>query len=396
MLNLISYCRSGVLGERKWRCGDCGHAEVMPQSCGNRHCPTCLGPRQRIWSEQVCKRLPAVEHFHVVFTLPGELRALSQLNPREVLGVLFAAVAECLKVFMADKWQSQGGFLAVLHTWGQLLQWHPHLHVLVSAGGLDSVSHRWRDQRGDYLFDVHALNQVYRAIFLRRLRVLEEELSWPWDLQDKGAREAWWTDLSRRNWNVYSAATLGHTQEVVRYLAAYTSRVAIAPQRICGRDQEAGTVSFHYRDRRADGEQKVKTLKEAEFVRRFAQHILPKGFQRIRYYGFLHPARYESIRERLPQGGPEEDPRTLQPVCPRCGSANWTSCARHDKVLDHVRAPDRTHLGGPEVGRRSKPMGRSVSLLRDRSPPSVQQPGCCRPRSPRLDVSIVASSAAEH
>ena len=395
VLNLIGHCRTGVLGERKWRCEGCGHAEVVPQSCGNRHCPVCLGPRQLEWSAKVCERLPAVEHFHVVFTIPGELKGTSLRNPREVLGILMRASAETLQVFMADKWKARGGFLSVLHTWGQQLQWHPHVHVLVSAGGLDLETGKWRRRRSDYLFAVRALSRVYRAIFLKHLRAMEEDLYWAGPLARQDLRDGLWQRLVSRDWCVYSAPTLGHTREVVRYLARYTSRVAISPHRICGHDREAGTVSLRYRDNRSGKEAKVLTLPRGEFVRRFAQHILPKGFQRIRYYGFLHPARYEGIKERLPTSDTREQNVAVEPVCQRCGASNWTVRPRCGSLAGSEGTEVTTNLGGRFDGSRSKPMGTSVSLLSGRAPPQRPTRGWRQPRHPQKSRSIVASEVPQ-
>jgi hypothetical protein len=347
------------------------------------------------WSAKVCERLPAVEHFHVVFTVPKEVKLLSRRNPRELLGILMRASAETLQVFMADKWKSQGGMLAVLHTWGQQLQWHPHVHLLVSAGGLELESGRWRRRRGDYLFAVKALGQVYRAIFLREVRAVEQELYWPGRLARQDQRDAWWQRLCRRDWCVYSAPTLGHTREVVRYLARYTSRVAISPQRLCGHDREAETVSLRYKDNRGGGQTEKLTLSRREFVWRFAQHILPKGFQRIRYYGFLHPARYGKIKERLPRSELGEQAVRVEPVCQRCGTSNWTVKPRCGRVSGDAKTAAATILDGRSVTTRSMPMGTSVSLLNDRAPPPRPTSRWRTPRPPPQMTSIVENEVPQ-
>ncbi|MCP5543411.1 MAG: transposase zinc-binding domain-containing protein [Akkermansiaceae bacterium] len=146
-LNLMAHCRQGALGYNQARAGGCRHQEWYASSCGNRHCPNCLGPRQAEWSEKVCERLPDCPHFHVVFTVPKEFHDFFKLNYRIAADALFGAAAETLKLFQRNNWRTEGGFLGVLHTWGRALNWHPHLHVLVSAGGRDVSTGRWRQAR---------------------------------------------------------------------------------------------------------------------------------------------------------------------------------------------------------------------------------------------------------
>jgi len=326
-LNLIAHCREGTLGYNTARCGECHHEQWYASSCGDRHCPNCLGPRQAAWSEEVCARLPDCPHFHVVFTVPEELHDFFEENYEVGANELFGAAAETLKLFQKNNWGMEGGFLAVLHTWGRALNWHPHLHALVSAGGRDCVSGAWKAARANYLFPVRSMSKVFGAIFLRRLEALEcnAEIKWPTELATPEARRNWRVKMAKRNWNIFSRATLGNTRAVVRYLARYTSRIAISNQRIKSLDTEKRTVSFEWKDYK-DGQQiKEMTMEGGTFLRCFARHLVPKGFRRIRYFGLL-AGRKNRIEEL--QGAPQasigekaQDP--AQPVCTKCGSRHW-------------------------------------------------------------------------
>jgi hypothetical protein len=220
-----------------------------------------------------------------------------------------------------------GGFLAVLHTWGRALNWHPHLHVLSGAGGKDRATGRWRQARAGYLFPVKAMSKVFGAIMLRRIEALEgsREVNWPAGLESLEARRDWRLRLAGRNWNIFSRPTLGNTRAVVRYLARYTSRIAMSNQRLTRVDEEQRTVSFHFKDYRDGGRTKELTMAGADFLRCFTRHLVPKGFRRVRYYGLL-AGRKGRIRE-LP-GAPrrsigERSTTPPRPVCPRCGDRRW-------------------------------------------------------------------------
>jgi hypothetical protein len=327
-LNLLALCRQGGLGFNRARCEDCRHQEWYASSCGNRHCPNCLGPRQAQWSEQVCQRLPDCPHFHVVFTVPEELSAFFEKNYTIAAEILFGAAAETLKLFQKNNWRMDGGFLAVLHTWGRALNWHPHLHVLVSAGGRDGSSGRWRQARDNYLFPVRSMSRVFGAIMLRRIEDLETDPSpnWPDALATLEARRDWRVRLATRHWNIFSRATLGNTRAVVRYLARYTSRIAISNHRIKRVDEHDRTVTFEYKDYRDGGKTKEMTMAGATFLRSFARHLEPKGFRRVRYFGLLAGAKG---RHRDLAGAPqaaigERTPEASRPACPNCGGCQWS------------------------------------------------------------------------
>lgn len=326
-LNLMALCRQGPLGYNHARCQDCRHREWYASSCGNRHCPNCLGPRQAEWSQKVCERLPDCPHFHVVFTVPEQLHDFFEANYKIAADILFGAATETLKLFQKNNWRMESGFLAVLHTWGRALNWHPHLHVLVSAGGRNLSTGRWHQARPDYLFPVRSMSRVFGAIMLRRIEELESrrDISWPEKLATVESRRDWRLKLAGRNWNIFSRATLGNTRAVVRYLARYTSRIAMSNQRIKSVDAGERTVSFEYKDYR-DGEQtKEMTLPGAVFLRRLSRHLVPRGFRRVRYYGLLAGAKG---RHRELVGAPqsaigEKSAQRPRPACQKCGGSDW-------------------------------------------------------------------------
>jgi Putative transposase/Transposase zinc-binding domain len=326
-LNLMALCRQGPLGYNHARCQDCRHQEWYASSCGNRHCPNCLGPRQAQWSEKVCERLPDCPHFHVVFTVPEELHDFFEHNYRIAAEELFGAASETLKLFQNNNWKMDGGFLGVLHTWGRALNWHPHLHVLVSSGGRDLSTGRWRQARDNYLFPVRSMSKVFGAILLRRIEALESapEVRWPVELESIEARRTWRVKLAGRNWNIFSRATLNNTRAVVRYLARYTSRIAMSNQRIKRIDEQQRTVSFEYKDYKDGGKIKEMTMHGATFLRCFSRHLVPRSFRRVRYFGLLAGAKG---RHRELLGAPqaaisEKSPEQPRPACQKCGGCDW-------------------------------------------------------------------------
>lgn len=327
-LNLMAHCRQGTLGYNYAKCDQCHHREWYASSCGDRHCPNCLGPRQAQWSEQVCERLPDCEHFHVVFTLPAQMDEFFEANYRIAADELFGAAAETLKQFQKNNWKMDGGFLAVLHTWGSALNWHPHLHVLASSGGMDRTTGRWRLARRNYLFPVRTMSRVFRSIFLRRLEALDANTAvrWPAMLDTVEARRGWRVRLSGRNWNIFSRPTLGNTRAVVRYLARYTSRIAISNQRLTGVDPEARTVSFNWTDYKDHGRTKEMTMDGRTFLRCFTRHMVPKGFRRVRYFGLLagRKGRMRELPGAPPRGIGERVPMQPRPSCACCGAQSWT------------------------------------------------------------------------
>jgi hypothetical protein len=281
ILERMSLCRSGSLGHTVYRCRGCGHLEALPLGCGDRHCPSCQASHARHWLEQQLRWLLPVPYFHLVFTLPRPLHLLLLWNQAALYKLFFEAASESLLELARSRWQATPGLTAVLHTWGQQLNYHPHLHVIMSAGALSDDGQQWhRSKQQRYLFAEAALAALFRGKFLAGLRALK--LRWP-----KGLSRKTLEPLYQTKWRVYLKRPFGGPEQVLRYLANYTHRVAIANSRLRAIDEKNGMVTFAYRDY-ADGS-RIKTLEldGVEFITRFCRHLLPQGFTKIRHYGIL-------------------------------------------------------------------------------------------------------------
>jgi hypothetical protein len=303
----------------------------------------------------VCRRLPDVAHFHVVFTLPAEMGEFYRRNFEEATTLFFEAVGETLTGFMGRNWRLEGGFLGVLHTWGQTLCWHPHIHVLVPGGGFDPASGKWVRARDNYLFPVAAMSVVFRAIFLRKLQGLEEgrgPCEWPPALRNSSDRWQWRRELAGKAWVIFSRATLANTRAVVRYLARYTNRIAMSNRRLRTIDKTSKEVEFDYKDYRDHERIKSMRLKGREFIGRFAMHITPRRLRRIRYGGILNAAsRHRAALASLPKIG--ENAASI-PVsrCAQCGASNWTMLAITTRVFNrwpHIENRQHRRLGEPRA-----------------------------------------------
>lgn len=379
-LNLMAQCRRGTLGYNRAQCETCQHVEWYASSCGDRHCPNCLGPRQASWSSQVCERLPDCAHFHLVFTLPAQTHEFFKLNYRLCGDLFFSVMSETLKRFLRNNRRMEGGFMAVLHTWGRALNWHPHLHVLAGAGGMDLDTGGWREESPDYLFNVFAMSKVFRAIFLRELEAIDSDpgVKWPERLDTMEARRSWRVDLAGRNWNIFVRPTLHNTRAVVRYLARYTSRIAMSNNRITRVDPAARTVTFDWKDYRHGGRNREMTLDGATFLRRFTDHLVPKGFRRIRYFGLLagQKTRIAELDDAPPETIGEKAPCQTRPECRRCGGREWTyqpHCQTHAMIVDEdLRTPVIFHSGSADY---------RFSLVLPAAPPANRPAD--RPAKPR-------------
>jgi len=258
------------LGYQRWECNQCSYETKIGCSCRDRHCPRCQGKVTQQWAEKQQQQVISGDYFHLVFTLPHELNPLAQYRPKLMYTILFQSVWETLQAFTVRRFgqHSQLGMLSVLHTWGQNLNQHIHLHCLVPAGVLDHQAH-WHVNNKRYLYPVKALSTVFRAKMISQLHTAHvniHSLKLP------------------KAWCVYSKPTLQHTTSVLKYLARYTRKGMMAESRLVShRNQQ---VTFRYKDYR-DEKHKVMTLTTIEFIRRYLLHVLPKGFMRIRYYGFL-------------------------------------------------------------------------------------------------------------
>jgi len=285
VLHALSVCRTSELGGHVDRCDDCGYIRISYNSCRNRHCPKCQQVNKERWIVAREADLLPVGYFHVVFTLPDCLNALCHKHPKELYDLLFRSVRDTLFAFSADPKHlgAEIGFIAVLHTWGQTLTLHPHLHCIIPAGGI-TVKGTWKQARGNgnFLFPVKALSQVFRAKF--RDRLLQVAQAGGFEIISGLIRK-----MHQSNWVVYAKEPFASPKQVIEYLGRYSHRVAISNHRLVSVDD--AKVTFRYKDYRDGGNQKLMSLDAAEFLRRFCLHILPQRFVKIRHYGFLSSRR---------------------------------------------------------------------------------------------------------
>ena len=308
VLSALQRCHTAAMGYHAYRCGDsaCGAMHYQYHSCRNRHCPACGGSKREAWIEARMKELLPVTYYHVVFTVPHELNGLVLGNRKAMFDLLFQAASYTLLTFGGDE-QYLGatpGIIAVLHTWGQTLSFHPHLHCIVSGGGIGKGG-RWQEvhkAKYRYLFPEKAMAVVYRAYYLKHLQRLIDKGG----VRMSDEQQVEWltlrSSLYQREWITYCKAPFGGVSQVVEYLGRYTHKVAISNHRITQIDAES-RITFRYKDYADAGKQKEMTLSGEEFLRRFEQHILPSRFQKIRHYGYLsnrgRKGRVNGILEQL-------------------------------------------------------------------------------------------------
>ena len=293
VMRAIEVCRTESLGGHVERCDTCGFERHAYNSCRNRHCPKCQALAKAAWLEARKADLLDVDYFHVVFTLPHAVNPIGLRNKKTVFDLLFRAAADTLQTFAADPRNGLGGklgFTAVLHTWDQQLRDHFHLHCLVPAGALAPDRSRWIHARNGFLFPVKALSKVFRGKFIASLlqAFADRHLQFPGTIAPLGTPARFGqlvNALWKKSWVVYAKPPFGGPQKVLDYLGRYTHRVAISNHRITRIHD--GSVSFTYRDRTSRNQKKTLTLPAPEFIRRFLLHVLPKGYVRIRHFGFL-------------------------------------------------------------------------------------------------------------
>jgi hypothetical protein len=292
VMTAIEVCRTAVLGGHLERCDQCGYERNAFNSCRDRHCPKCQCLARAQWIEDRQTELLAVPYFHVVFTVPAEIAAIAYQNKEVVYSILFQTTAETLKTIAADPQHlgAEIGFFAVLHTWGQNLQHHPHLHCVVPGGGLSPDGQRWMACGPRFFLPVRVLSSLFRRLFLESLQKAYDagKLKFFTALEPLRERNAFCQLLARvkaYKWVVYAKRPFAGPQQVLDYVGRYTHRVAISNDRLL--DIENGQVRFQWKDYRHGDQSKTMTLSADEFIRRFLLHVLPDGFQRIRYYGFL-------------------------------------------------------------------------------------------------------------
>jgi hypothetical protein len=341
VMTAIERCRTAALGGHVERCEKCSHTIIAYNSCRNRHCPKCQGAAAREWlAEREAELLP-VPYFHVVFTLPARIADIAYQNKAVIYDLLFKASSETMLTIAADPKHlgARIGILSVLHTWGSALTHHPHVHMIVPGGGFSLDGKSWISCRPLFLLSVDVLSALFRGLFLDKLRAAYQAGALQFfgkhtRLIDPRAFAAYLAPLWNTKWVVYCKRPFGGPEEVLRYLARYTHRVAISNRRLIACDEKG--VTFKWKDYRIEGPDryKVMTLATQEFIRRFLMHVLPAGFHRIRYYGLLASGkRAENIaraRELLaPPIIPVDtikaispnaaEPQTANHSCPCCG-----------------------------------------------------------------------------
>jgi len=282
----IMRCRSAELGGHMEACDHCGAIRPAYNSCRNRHCPKCQYIKQVQWVDKLKAKLPPTKYFHLVFTIPAQLHPVFHLNQAKAYHLLFRAAGQALKQAAANPkfLGAQTGAVAVLHTWGQTLSYHPHIHMIVPAGGLSEDGMEWVPTGGKFFLPVKAMGRMFRGILCRMLEkaVDAEEIQLP---ECTGTFEQLKPLLYLKPWNVYAKKPLAGPERVVEYLGKYTHRVAISNHRLISCDH--GMVTFRCKDAQTGKFTRKVTLEAREFIRRFMQHILPSGFYKIRYFGLM-------------------------------------------------------------------------------------------------------------
>lgn len=339
VLNALQQCRTAELGGHKDRCDSCGTQQYSYNSCGNRHCPKCQLARQMLWTEDRMRDSPGVKHFHIVFTVPDELNPVCMTDSLFFYESLFACVKETLCAFGYSHYGVETGAICVLHTWGQNLSLHPHVHCIVPAVGITprgEIKHIGNE--GKYLYPVRQLSVVFRGKLMERLKQ---------NLNKKELLATHQGTIDRcyaKPWVVYCEPSLGNAKQVVNYLGQYTHRVAISNSRIKNIDEHG--VTFSYKDYRDNANVKLMTFTGVEFLRRFALHILPRGFVKIRYFGILTSAYRKQVNSlktqpdifQLTETRPERIARLTghHPCkCPKCKTGNMI----HVGILPRIRLP---------------------------------------------------------
>ena len=358
IFNAIGNCRSAALGGHLEQCDNCGHQQPAYNSCRNRHCPKCQGLDNIRWVQEREAELLPIQYFHVVFTLPHELNLLAQYNPELIYTLLFRAASETLQSFADKRWHGKLGISCVLHTWGQQLEQHIHLHCIVTGGVLTHDGERWINAPKNYLFRVESLSKVYRAKFCEKLLQAfdQGEIKNPPNSLLAASREHLQhliDHLHSKAWVVYSKPPFAGPEAVLKYLSRYTHRIAISNSRLQSIDN--AQISFTWKDYKNDCVEKTMTLSSDEFLRRFLLHALPKGFVRIRHYGILAGRnrraklnRCRALFDLPPQQSKtrlsnlellrelsEDDPS----LCPKCGKGQMLTILSFPNLLPSKHDP---------------------------------------------------------
>ena len=337
-LNALRICRTAALGGHKEQCDRCGKTRISYNSCRNRHCPKCDASKQAFWIDDVANRIIDTKYFHLVFTVPQELNAICLLDSKGFYNALFSSVWQSLRSFGYTHYGAETGALAVLHTWGQNLSLHPHIHCLVPAAGISLDGNINKiSKKGKYLYSVKKLSVDFRSIMLKTIKK-QLKASGLLNQYQSVINQAW-----GKNWVVFSEPSFGNAQHVIKYLGQYTHRVAISNQRIQKIDNNR--VSFYYKDYKDQSKRKLSSLTGVEFLRRFCMHILPKGFVKIRYYGILsnryskQTAMYRKPQTQIANETPEQRMLRLTGMdiyqCPFCKKGKMQIV----EIVPRIRSP---------------------------------------------------------
>jgi hypothetical protein len=340
ILNLLAACRTPALGGHRYRCEQCGHEHFVANTCGNRHCPSCQAAQAFEWLERQQAALLPIPYFHVVFTLPHLLNPLIRQNQRVLFNLLFESASQTLLLFGRNELEAQLGITAVLHTWGQTLVEHYHLHCIVTGGGLALDGSGWVKTPKHFLFAVRALSKVFGGKFRAGLQRLQAEgkLQFHGRVQVLSRPEAFaklLAKLKTQHFVVYAKRPFAGPEQVLAYLSRYTHRVAISNRRLLAMDEHS--VTFSYKDYAQQSRRKTMNLPVQEFVRRFCLHLLPQRFVKIRHYGLLgnrdrrhrieRARQWLGVRSHEPPVEPQQLNSDPEPKagprlrCPHCGAA---------------------------------------------------------------------------
>jgi hypothetical protein len=357
VINAINNCRTSALGGHAGQCDHCGNIHTSYNSCRNRHCPKCQSLKTAKWLDDRRQELLPVPYFHVVFTLPHELNTLLLYNKRELYSLLLQAAWETIKTLGQDPKRLDGlmGMLAILHTWGQDLAMHNHVHCIVPGGAL-TRGNKWKASKSNYLFPVEVMSKIFRGIFVTGLRSLYDKhrLKIPdcfaskTNLNIRENFEALLSNLMKKSWVVYSKKPFAGPEKLLDYLGRYVNKIAISNNRILGCDEES--VTFKWRDYSDGNKMKVMKLKPEEFIRRFLRHVIPTGFMRVRFFGFLANASKKKnvaiIRELLSYKPTEtgKQKKSTQSLMRELAGVDITLCQKckigHLHVIQIIQRPN--------------------------------------------------------
>lgn len=337
-LNALRLCRSAALGGHKEVCDHCGTERYSYNSCKNRHCPKCQSSKQAFWIEEVSEQIIDTRYFHFVFTVPKVLNEICLLDSKKFYSLLFSSMWQTLRTFGYTHYGVESGALAILHTWGQNLSLHPHIHCLVPAAGISfSETIKKIGKKGKYLYSVRKISVDFRSVMMRKLKAHLKKINTLQTYQ-KTIDKAW-----DKKWVVYAEPSFADADRVITYLGQYIHRVAISNQRIVNISGE--NVTFQYKDYQDKGKQKLMTISGVEFLRRFVMHILPKGFVKVRYYGILSNryskrlAMYRKTPEKKKGETTQERIKRLigydMQKCPYCKKGKM----RIVKTIPRIRSP---------------------------------------------------------